>query len=119
MIFITILIFSGLFFIYYKNSYTNNQNQKIIDILIEQGAKKTENTLCQISNLLSWKGVFFDIYETQKSIVLIKSVNNLINQKWLEKTAETYLIIKEPADLPLNLFTNYIRVCKLPRKLTI
>ncbi|PBQ30244.1 hypothetical protein CNR22_00205 [Sphingobacteriaceae bacterium] len=103
-----IIILLFLYLIHFKYNHADGQNRQIIDLLKTKQAQQQEKTLCKFSNMLIWTTNQFDIYDTKKSIVLVKSINNFVNQKNLMKRAENYLIIIEKEDMPLELFTNYI-----------
>lgn len=108
--FVFILFCAFAYYYFYSKNYADNQNAIIIRELIQRGAKKTENVSCTISIGLSIKSEPFDIYQTNHSIVLIRSYINLIEQKRLNSQAETYLIIKNEEGFVPSLFSNYINV---------
>ncbi len=113
------VLFGGFlltYLIFYKNNYADNQNERIIGLLTEKGAKKYENLYCSLTVLLSFNTEPYDVYRTENSIVLVKNYNALFGQKSLQKRAETYLVIIKEEGLPKELFTNYLIVDSREKK---
>jgi hypothetical protein len=110
-IFFTFILFCAFaYFKFYKNNYENDQNKIIVNQLLQKNVKKRSNFLCTISFGISFINEPFDIYKTTNSIVLIRYYSNLIGQQYLNKRAESYLIIlNEINDFKIELFTNYIK----------
>lgn len=116
IIFVFVLFCAFAYLIFYKKNYADDQNKVIIEELLRKDAKKHENVLCTISISLSFTTEPFDVYKTNNSIVLIRAYSNLLNQKYLNKQAETYLIIIREEGFKVNLFTNYIKTKSIQKE---
>lgn len=119
MVLYVILSISILAIFYYRRNFFKNQIETIKSMLHNDAAAKYEQINCSIYDNLSYTQQYFDIYKTSKYIVLIRNYGSIIQSKFREKTAETYLlIIDENLDtFPKELFLNYMSVSKMEPKI--